>query len=106
MDKFIHRENSALFRGRLDDPGFTDAQRKVILRLLTEEHARGHATPRRRTSGDRANTLRGRAARVRVEDVHSHEAIERILDPYQSTRTAPRLLGSRPGTPMSTWGLK
>ena len=74
MDEFIHRENSALFRGRLDDPGLTDAQRKAILRLLTEEHARGHTS--------------------------------RTLDPYQSTRTAPRLLGSRPGTPMSTWGLK
>ena len=48
MDKFIHRENSALFRGRLDDPGLTDAQRKAILRLLTEEHASGHTTPRRR----------------------------------------------------------
>ena len=44
MDKFIHRENSALFRGRLDDPGLTDAQRKAILRLLTEEHARGHTS--------------------------------------------------------------
>lgn len=40
MDKFIRRENLALFRGRLDDPGLTDAQRKAILRLLTEEHAR------------------------------------------------------------------
>ena len=68
MDEFIHRENSALFRGRLDDPGLTDAQRKAILRLLTEEHARGHTTPRRRIrSGERANTLRGRAARVQVE---------------------------------------
>jgi hypothetical protein len=42
MDKFIHRENLAQLRRRLDDPGFTDAQRKAILRLLTEEHARGH----------------------------------------------------------------
>jgi hypothetical protein len=106
MDKFIHRENLALFRRRLDDPGLNDAQRKAILRLLTEEHARGHTTPRI-TSGDRANTLRGRAARVRVENVHSHEAIERTLDPYQSTRTARRLLASRSGdAPMSTWGLK
>jgi hypothetical protein len=39
MDKFIHRENLALFRRRLKDPGLTDAQRIVILRLLTEEHA-------------------------------------------------------------------
>ena len=107
MDKFIHRENSALFRGRVDDPGLTDAQRKAILRLLTEERARGLTTPGRRiTSGDRANTLRGRAARVRVENVHSHEAIERTLDPYQSTRTAPRLLRLVRGCLMSAWGLK
>jgi hypothetical protein len=107
MDKFIHRENLALFRGRLYDPGPTDAQRKAFLRLLTEEHARGHTTPRRRiTGGDRANTLRGRAARVRVEMFILMRPHERTLDPYQSTRTAPRLLGSRPGTPMSTWGLK
>ncbi len=37
MDEFIHRENLALFRGRLDDLGITEAQRKAILRLLTEE---------------------------------------------------------------------
>jgi hypothetical protein len=44
MDKFIRRENLALFRGRLDDLGITDAQRKAILRLLTKEHARGHTS--------------------------------------------------------------
>jgi hypothetical protein len=103
MDEFIHRENSALFRGRLDDPGLTDAQRKAILRLLTEEHARGHTTPRRRiTSGDRANTLRGRAARVRVENVHSHEAID--LDSYPDSSSATGV--SFGDAPMSTWGLK
>ena len=42
MDKFIQRENLALFRRRLDDPGLTDTQRKAILRLLTEQHARAH----------------------------------------------------------------
>jgi hypothetical protein len=100
MDKFIHRENSALFWGRLDDPGFTDAQRKAILRLLTEEHARGHTTLRRRTSGDRA--LRGRAARVWVENVHSHEAID--LDSYPDSSSATGV--SFGDAPMSTWGLK
>ncbi len=44
MDKFIRRENLALFRGRLDDLGITDAQHKAILRLLTEEHARDHTS--------------------------------------------------------------
>ena len=48
MDKFIHRGNLAPFRRRFDDPGRTDAQRRAILSLLTEEHARGHTTPRRR----------------------------------------------------------
>jgi hypothetical protein len=37
MNKFIHRENVALFRRRLDDPGLSDAQREAILRLLSEE---------------------------------------------------------------------
>ena len=41
MEKFIHRENLALFRRRLDNPALTDAQRKTILRLLTEEQAKG-----------------------------------------------------------------
>ena len=41
MDKFVHRENLALFRRRLADPALTDAQRQTILRLLTEERAKG-----------------------------------------------------------------
>jgi hypothetical protein len=41
MDKFIHRENLALFGRRLDDPALTDAQRKAILRQLTEEQVKG-----------------------------------------------------------------
>ena len=44
MNKCIDRENLALFRERLDDPGPTDAQCKAILRLLTEEHASGHSS--------------------------------------------------------------
>jgi hypothetical protein len=44
MDKFIQRENLALFRRRLADPGLTDAQRQAILRLLAEEHAKGTST--------------------------------------------------------------
>jgi hypothetical protein len=47
MDKFIHRENFALFRKRLADPGLTDDQRQAILRLLREEHTRGHQTTAR-----------------------------------------------------------
>ena len=44
MEKFIRRKNLALFRGRFDDLGITDAQRKAILRLLTNEHGRGHTS--------------------------------------------------------------
>lgn len=39
MDKFIHRENLALFRKRLAEP-HDDAERKVLLKLLAEEEAR------------------------------------------------------------------
>ena len=38
MDKFIQRENLALLIKRLADPGLTDAQRRVIVTLLNEEH--------------------------------------------------------------------
>jgi hypothetical protein len=44
MNKFIHRQNLALFRRRLDDPGLSDAQREAILRLLSEEQVNGHQT--------------------------------------------------------------
>jgi hypothetical protein len=40
MDEFIRRENLALFRRRLADPGLTPAQRQAILRLLAEEQAK------------------------------------------------------------------
>jgi hypothetical protein len=42
MDKFIHRQNLILFMRRLADPCVSHAQRKAILRLLSEEHAKGH----------------------------------------------------------------
>jgi hypothetical protein len=79
MDKFIHRENLALFRKRLADRGLTDDQRQAILRLLTEEHAK--------SSGDPAHTLfQARPpCPSAVENIHSHERSERIVDPYQGT---------------------
>jgi len=40
MNKFIHRENLALFRRRLADPDLPVAQRKIILKLLTEEEVK------------------------------------------------------------------
>jgi hypothetical protein len=40
MDRYIHRENLALFRKRLADTRTTAAEREVILQLLAEEEAR------------------------------------------------------------------
>ena len=39
MERFIHRQNLALFRKRLAEP-CDDAQRRVLLKLLAEEEAR------------------------------------------------------------------
>lgn len=48
MDKFIHRENLALFRKRLVEP-HDDAKHQVLLKLLADEEARdlpqGHDLP-------------------------------------------------------------
>jgi hypothetical protein len=39
VEKFVHRENLALFKKRLAEAR-TDAEREVILKLLTEEQAK------------------------------------------------------------------
>ena len=39
IERFIHRENLALFRKRLAEP-HDDAERKVLLQLLAEEEAK------------------------------------------------------------------
>jgi hypothetical protein len=39
MERFIHRENLALFKKRLAEP-CDDARRQLLLRLLAEEEAR------------------------------------------------------------------
>lgn len=36
MEKFIHRENLALYKKRLEEP-HTEAEREVLLKLLAEE---------------------------------------------------------------------
>ena len=36
MEKFVHRENLALFRKRLEEP-HTEAEREVLLKLLADE---------------------------------------------------------------------
>ena len=46
MEKFIHRENLALYRKRLEEP-HTVAEREVLLKLLAEEE-RGSWLPRRK----------------------------------------------------------
>ena len=46
MDKFIQRENLALFTRRLAEPDLTRAKRNVILKLLKEEQAKGQHTTR------------------------------------------------------------
>jgi hypothetical protein len=38
MENYIHRENLALFKKRLEE-AHTDAERKVLLMLLAEEEA-------------------------------------------------------------------
>jgi hypothetical protein len=44
MDKFIHRENLALFKKRLSEAR-DDAMRRVLLRLLAEEEAKDPSFP-------------------------------------------------------------
>ena len=39
MERFIHRQNLALFRKRLAEP-CDDAQRQLLLKLLAEEEAK------------------------------------------------------------------
>jgi hypothetical protein len=46
MDKFIHGQNIALYKKRLLEP-ITDAERRVILKLLTEEEAKDLSPPRK-----------------------------------------------------------
>jgi hypothetical protein len=40
MNKFIHRQNLALFKKRLTD-SLSDAQRDAIVRLVSEEYVKG-----------------------------------------------------------------
>ena len=44
MEKFIQRENVALYKKRLAEPR-TDAERKIILKLLTDEEAKDAPLP-------------------------------------------------------------
>ena len=45
MDKFIHGQNIALYKKRLLAP-ITDAERRVIQKLLAEEEAKDLAPPK------------------------------------------------------------
>jgi hypothetical protein len=46
MEKFIHRENLALYKKRLAEP-HTEAERRVLLKLQAEEEAKDPAPKRR-----------------------------------------------------------
>ena len=53
MDKFIHRENLALFKKRLSDPLLSDAERNVILKLLLDEQAKLKSSTEQRAAHER-----------------------------------------------------
>jgi hypothetical protein len=44
VEKFIQRENLALYKRRLGDP-HTDAERKILLKLLADEEAKDAPLP-------------------------------------------------------------
>jgi hypothetical protein len=44
VEKFIQRENVALYKTRLGEP-LTDAERKILLRLLADEEAKDAPLP-------------------------------------------------------------
>ena len=46
MEKYIQRENVANFKKRLAEP-HTDAERKIILKLLADENAKDAPLPPR-----------------------------------------------------------
>ena len=71
MEEFIHRENLALFRKRLAEP-HDDAERKVLLKLLAEEEARG--LPQ---SSDLSQERRARAAFEGAFDFDARHATNR-----------------------------
>jgi hypothetical protein len=49
MEKFIHRENLALFRKRLTEVR-DESERQVLLKLLAEEEAKDSSLPQRSRS--------------------------------------------------------
>jgi hypothetical protein len=56
MEEFVHRQNLLLLRRRLDDPSFSEAERKIIRRLLAEEHAKNPGPRRDRANNDAATS--------------------------------------------------
>jgi len=59
MEKFIHQQNLALFKKRLAEP-HTDAEREVLMKLLTDEQAKNHR--RKMDSSSRADLHQEAAA--------------------------------------------
>ncbi|WP_201449740.1 hypothetical protein [Bradyrhizobium sp. Ai1a-2] len=46
MEKFIHNQNLALFRKKLNDPQISEAEREVVRKLLADEEAKEGSLPR------------------------------------------------------------
>jgi hypothetical protein len=40
VEKFIHNQNLALFKKKLNDPHISEAERDVVLKLLADEEAK------------------------------------------------------------------
>ncbi|MBX9650421.1 MAG: hypothetical protein K2X57_25590 [Xanthobacteraceae bacterium] len=55
MENFIHRENLALYRKRLEEP-HTEAEGEILLKLLAEEN-KNEAHPKKEESGLPSNRL-------------------------------------------------
>jgi hypothetical protein len=98
MEKYIHQQNLILFMRHLADPDLSDAQRKTILRLLSEEHAKGRQPCPlwKVASDDRAlNHFSLSAPFGAVENADD------VFDAYQRARTSSSAIGDWGGPALS-----
>src|SRR5262245_59487488 len=107
MDKFIHRENLALFRKRLAEPDIPGDRRKVVLALLEEAQIKGPqptpvaAGPRlvapHLGNGDRRDRLiRAEAESAFPETVRPPELNERVTPQWAEHRATARHTSREP----------
>ena len=66
MEEFVRRQNLFLLRRRLDDSRLTEAERKVIRRLLAEQQAKKPAPRGYRANNDAATSVHGCRSRTPV----------------------------------------